>query len=1671
MYNTPYQTIIAMCLTFSLSAGIWNVADAQPDPICDDCFGTTGDCALPPVASNPDVTAECPVLKIIFILDESGSIAAAGAQPDVEEGVLAFLSGLSNTGAEVALVEFAHQAHLVSDFVEVDPDFIDDVQGYFDGTALNGQIYNAGGSTNWHSAMDTALALGSANLILFFTDGDPTSYMTGAGTVSVCISSGSTQRPEMVNPMKVANYFKDSLSTHIFMLGVGSVNLDTLTNLSGPVAWQPGVNDVMTSDYALESFTTLAQGLADFAHDLCGTEVAMDMLAPANPVCAGEVVSLTIKVVNTGTENAAVDLLVRDTFPAGVTDITCTTNCGSVCIATACDPDVPSNTLEWFVGNLPPGDSAQLTVEVTTMTPGIHTNFAWVFANNVDTSSAMGMIEVLDTPLVDVGLDVEICSGGTAMLTANGSAGTGPYSYNWSNGSAGAENAVSPAVSTQYTVTVTDANLCSATAEIVVNVVDDPLVMSMSDDTTICDGGFALLTSSVLGGTGATEFQWQLYDSIQGWMDITGADSSVLQTPTLTPGVYAYRLSVEQGSGCSAVSGMIAVTVVDDPIVALSVDHPEVCVGGSTRITAQVNGGSSELAYQWQLSHDGVAWTNVGTNTSIHDAPADSAGTFWYRVILTDLANGCNDPVSDSTAVSVVEDATVTLTADEAEVCVDGVINLTTIITGGSAALTIQWQSSNDSINGWTNIPGATDTVYQPPTGTSGVIYYRTVVTDSTSGCSTPDFDIFPVTVYEDPAVLISADVGEVCIGGAAQLSAALTGGSSQLSYHWQASENGVGGWADIGVTNVPFSPPTDSAGTYYYRVRLEDVSAGCNETESNALAFVVRDTSSASVSADTYTPCQGDMVTLQATIAGGSSALSYHWQTSPDGMAPWTDVGVADANYNPPTTTPGPHYFRVRVEDTTSGCNEPVSEALILQVLEPPVASVDHDDAFCYLPNGVINVTFADHPDRDSIEFSLDNQASYQPAVADAAGSQIFAGLAPGTYAVWGRWSEEECPVFLDSVTVVNIPCGTICGKVLDDQLNPISNVKIWLYPDTNGDGNADGQPIDSTYTEGDAGSYCFEDIPIGDYVVVEEQPANYDDVRDYDHLRDSLDTDGVDTLIVVGMDTIVQLADNDIPVTLHADEYDEGNWFIEDPHTGEIQGWVIDDQYTPLPGLKMYLHDDVDQDGNADPLIVDSTTTNVLGHYQFTGVEPGFYVLISEQPAQYSDVSDVDTSIVLLLDEDGDDSADGPDNNIPVRVLPGELDKDNLFVDGRPGSICGQVRMDTGQPLELVTIELYADTDGDGNRDGSPLASIQTDSTGQYCFGNIQPADYVLYEIQPANYDSLSDYDRSITVDDPDGVDTTGVGADNDIPVTLAPGETDADNDFVEDPHLGNITGFVYDDIEAKLSGVTIELYADVNADGIKDSLVATRVTDGFGNFDFTGYEPGVYILEQIQPFLYGDILDRDTTITLADPDGDDGAEGPNNQIPVVLSAGETDADNAFQEGRPGSICGTVYDDQLNPISNVVLYLYADTTGDGNPDGAPLDSTVSDGDSGNYCFSDLEGGNYVVQEVQPENYDDLSDIDLSITASDPDGDDGPVPDNDIPVTLDWGEEDVNNDFIEDPHPGTIQGSVLDDIGQPITGVTIKLFSDTDGDSNADGPAIDSTVSNLSGAFAFTGV
>jgi|GEM_PF-2688072 len=68
---------------------------------------------------------------------------------------------------------------------------------------------------------------------------------------------------------------------------------------------------------------------------------------------------------------------------------------------------------------------------------------------------------------------------------------------------------------------------------------------------------------------------------------------------------------------------------------------------------------------------------------------------------------------------------------------------------------------------------------------------------------------------------------------------------------------------------------------------------------------------------------------------------------------------------------------------------------------------------------DGSITVTFPDDPNQTNLDFSIDGGLTYPHTSADNAGSFTIGNLAPGTYDVWARWGNDNCPVFLETETI----------------------------------------------------------------------------------------------------------------------------------------------------------------------------------------------------------------------------------------------------------------------------------------------------------------------------------------------------------------------------------------------------------------------------------------------------------------------------------------------------------------------------------------------------------------------------------------------------------------------------------------------------------------------------
>jgi hypothetical protein len=641
---------------------------------------------------------------------------------------------------------------------------------------------------------------------------------------------------------------------------------------------------------------------------------------------------------------------------------------GSAVITATVNGGSSAMTLQWQIGSSLVGPwsdisgSTNTTYAPLTNTPGTFFYRIQVvdpFNGCANPASAVIQLVVRADAQISAAVNnAEVCTGGSALLTATLTGGSTSATLQWqSSASSGGpftniggatattySASTGTAGTTYYQVVVSDPNSGCASPtsnEVSVIVNEDAQISIAASDDIVCIDGVVALTATVTGGSSSATVQWQSGNGINGpWVDVSGGVGLIYSAPTSTAGSYFYRARViDPLSDCAdPASPGVEITVEPDATIEASSTDDEVCVGANVVMTAVLTGGSAMATLQWEIGGSETGpWSDIGgaTNTT-YNAPSGTIGVYYYRVRVIDSPDGCSEPESDPLTLVVSEDAQISASVNNTEVCIDGDATLQATVTGGSSQVSIQWESGTSATGPWTDIVDEVNNTFVSPTSVAGTFYYRVRITDPINGCDTPFSNGITITVNPDVVVSASADHDDVCIGGFVVMSADITGGSTSLQYHWQSSPDGIGSWTDVGVGNTDYVIAPSAAGTFYYRVRIEDGVSGCLEIFSDVITIIVHPDATVSASSDYATVCEGQLVTMTATLTGGSGSVSYHWQSSPNGSSGWADIGVSDMAYNPPTGTDGVFYYRVRVSDPNTGCAEPVSSVITLTIINP---------------------------------------------------------------------------------------------------------------------------------------------------------------------------------------------------------------------------------------------------------------------------------------------------------------------------------------------------------------------------------------------------------------------------------------------------------------------------------------------------------------------------------------------------------------------------------------------------------------------------------------------------------------------------------------------------------------------------------------------------------------
>ena len=443
-----------------------------------------------------------------------------------------------------------------------------------------------------------------------------------------------------------------------------------------------------------------------------------------------------------GCTNTSVTNLTVNTLPSAIISASgATTFCqGASVILTAST----GTSYLWSTG----ATTASITVNNTQDVTVTVTN-----ANGCSATSASVSVTVNALPAVAIAPigATTFCDGGSVTLI---SPLNSTYSYAWNAGSTAitgaSNNTLIVSTSGNYTLTITDANGCTATsAAIPVTVNALPVVVATAGGpTTFCAGGSVTLTAS-----GAANYVWNNGSTSQS---ITVNSSDV------------YSVVGTSIDGCSSISNAITVVVNALPTPSISSTGSTACLGTTINLTA--NGGAT------------YSWSNGSTNATIAVTAANV-----YTVTATS-AEGCTATASETVVFNA--NPSVTISANGPTVfCAGGSLTLTA--TGGSNYV---W--NNGTI-------GATVTVNQ-----SGNYY---VIVTNASGCTTQSA-LVNVTVNSVPVVAAITGSNTVCEGGNILLSSATIGGIWSIANNFIANIDGAGNVTGLnaGTTTVSYTVSTN---------------------------------------------------------------------------------------------------------------------------------------------------------------------------------------------------------------------------------------------------------------------------------------------------------------------------------------------------------------------------------------------------------------------------------------------------------------------------------------------------------------------------------------------------------------------------------------------------------------------------------------------------------------------------------------------------------------------------------------------------------------------------------------------------------------------------------------------------------------------------------------------
>jgi hypothetical protein len=435
-----------------------------------------------------------------------------------------------------------------------------------------------------------------------------------------------------------------------------------------------------------------------------------------------------------------------------------------------------------------------------------------------------------NSPSVNLGPDRTIVGGQSTVLTATVSSGRAPFIFSWSNNLGSNPTATVSAAGT-YTVTVTDANGCTASDNIVITSNSGcTLEISVTQNNAFC---FGSTTGSIFVGYvngGVAPYQY----SFDGGLTF----SNIPNKYNVIAG--AYTIVVKDAGNCT---GTKTVIITEGSKINFTATPTSNCSGNGSITFSNVSGGNGS-PYQFLITNLPFGHPYAGTwvtNMVFNNLPPNT-----YFVTVRD-ASGCSAQPPIAVVVGSTSGISATITGNST-VCFGGTTPITANVTGGSAPYSYAWIKPDASAATTQSLQG-------------GVGNFFVTVTDA-SGCTGTAMKT--ISGVNGVTAAITGNT-TLCTSTSTTLTATGWEGTPPYNVTWSTGKTGT--------TNNNTTGISITVGAGNYCVTITDAN-GCSSTlcktvTASTLAVAVNTNQAA---------CSSSPATLTAAATFGLAPYAYNW-------------------------------------------------------------------------------------------------------------------------------------------------------------------------------------------------------------------------------------------------------------------------------------------------------------------------------------------------------------------------------------------------------------------------------------------------------------------------------------------------------------------------------------------------------------------------------------------------------------------------------------------------------------------------------------------------------------------------------------------------------------------------------------------------------------------------